>query len=940
MADEVRRSGRPNKGHHTKNADALDEPLQKSKPKSKTEKKPEPVRAQSTQSGDQQEDEEEEDAIYRCVCGDQREIRGREMIMCDRCEAWQHNKCLNLPDSSYWVDKTYLCEQCKPEDHRELLEAMARGEKPWARKKGSKAAKPKFRPSEGGAGTPDKKKTPQPEPQHTEPSVAAKEESPAQGAQEPAQQTSHDSPSADIDQKPPKRSPSQRAPQSPIAEKRSREPAQEKETPLAKRRKSSAVRQEDTPQQHGVAPSVESLPEKQRLLAESLVKSLSIIIKSAADAGSYRVPDGETPNSVATRFVLQIDHAAVSHYGPPEDNSHPYSERIRRIMFNTRKNAVLVERLLNGSLSPAELSTMPVEEMASEDKQREFAAMKEASERQMILTDEPGPRLRKTHKGEEIVGEDNEVPEVEHNAPPQRHREIEEKTEETSRSPHHGDSEHVVELPDTVERTAALSVDTKSPTVDDNIRRQSTFDINSVFAQVKSPQQDQQQFNRRQSSRPQQTPQEGHNIQDADVDRLLNDDNDVEMGNYSQDPTIVWRGALEMAAFGSFDAVARFVAGGDFGQMVPWDTLLASTLPIEGRIESQKGNGYIGSLPMRADHQLAVLSITPVTPEGQEVFDKIFQYFQPRQRWGVVPVERLPNEKKYMRDLYVVPVEAGGDELPPFLNLLEYCTIESIRSSPMLLLALVAKFPAEAPEAGLPQNYNPYQATPTHQQPNQPPSTQQPPSANGVTVGPSPSPLPNPHAPQYSPMQPVFPPNGAFAPPQHPQPPNQHQHQPPNPNPTNAFSPTPLLPIPQPQTQQPHHRIPKSLEIFGDLIDCPTVTQLLSNDGITEEIMRNLAHIVREYPATRTDMAAMSHHLSQRARETQEWQRRERERERGMVIGPGQGASGGGGGAQGAGMSGGGGGQAQWGGQGQSWSAGQGQQGQGPGQQGGQPPRA
>lgn len=180
--EEIRRSGRANKGHHTKNNDALDEPSPvapkpaKSTPKpekiekhEKIEKKaPEPpmksktkgqaVRAQSTQSGDQ--DEEEEDALIRCVCGDQRDIRGRQMICCDTCEAWQHNKCLGLPEGDFWDGKDYYCEQCKPQDHQELLAAMARGEKPWARKKGSK---PKPRPSDVKQETASEKATtPQP----------------------------------------------------------------------------------------------------------------------------------------------------------------------------------------------------------------------------------------------------------------------------------------------------------------------------------------------------------------------------------------------------------------------------------------------------------------------------------------------------------------------------------------------------------------------------------------------------------------------------------------------------------------------------------------------------------------------------------------------------------------------------------------------------------
>jgi hypothetical protein len=139
-ADEGRRSGRANKGQH-RNRD-LDEPVAAQKPKGKAAKggkkaaTPQETPTQSVEPEDGEEEEEE--TIYRCVCGVQREIGGRDMICCDNCDAWQHNVCLGLPSSAEWGEKPYFCEQCKPEDHRELLAAMARGEKPWARKKGSK----------------------------------------------------------------------------------------------------------------------------------------------------------------------------------------------------------------------------------------------------------------------------------------------------------------------------------------------------------------------------------------------------------------------------------------------------------------------------------------------------------------------------------------------------------------------------------------------------------------------------------------------------------------------------------------------------------------------------------------------------------------------------------------------------------------------------------
>ena len=53
------------------------------------------------------------------------------MIICDNCSAWQHNECMEVSENSDELPDQYFCEQCRPEDHRQLLDKVARGEKPW-----------------------------------------------------------------------------------------------------------------------------------------------------------------------------------------------------------------------------------------------------------------------------------------------------------------------------------------------------------------------------------------------------------------------------------------------------------------------------------------------------------------------------------------------------------------------------------------------------------------------------------------------------------------------------------------------------------------------------------------------------------------------------------------------------------------------------------------
>lgn len=833
-ADETRRSGRANKGQHTKHPDLLDEPpvpktkaQQKADKKAQAKGKAEPAREQSTQSAEQED--EEDDAIIRCVCGDQRDIRGRQMICCDRCEAWQHNKCLGLPEGDYWEDKTYFCEQCKPEDHQELLAAMARGEKPWARKKGSK---PKPRPSD--VKPEEKSRTPQ------QPATSTPSQPEAQPAQAPtpppaplAVQTSDASnghaekvcilPSRNTSLHLTHLQEPKSQPQSPLGEKRRHEAPAEKANASKKRRKSSQQKQETAAPPTPSVPDIDTLAQAQKPFAEKLRDVLTPLINTASDARGYRIPDGETAKSLASRLAVQVTLAAANHFGEAAAGSSPFATRLRTIMFNVKKNDILVDRVLSGGLEPQELATMPTEEMASEDKQREFAAMREAAEKQMILTEEPGPRLRKTHKGEELVGEEDSGG-SDFKQPNRRESVVDDAPMQSPVGQRPPESPADAALP--------LSLDTTG-TPTDSVRRPSTnFDISSVFDKVRSPQHDQQQFLQRRQSSMQMQEKAQAPVDDADVDRLLKDeDNDVEMSGYSSDPTVCWQGSISMQSKQSFDAVARFVAGGDFGQLVPWTKLLSNVLTIGGRIELSKGDDYIRGIGAGHSeaYDVAVLALNPVTTEDRDIFDHFYTYFQSRGRWGVVPVET--DENDIMRDLYIIPIEAGGSNLPPFIDMLEYCTIETPRKEHMMLLALIAKLPEVKPHLPPTEHFNPFPA-----QQLAAGQVAQPQPANG----PNPSTFPtNPHAPQYSPMAASFPPQGQYG------------------NPFAQQQPTPPSNIPA------HHQVPKALEIMGPYIDAPVIqtvlTQNLStNLAISELQMQNLRHICDEHPEARTDFHAFT----------------------------------------------------------------------------------
>ena len=114
--DEPRRSGRATKGQHTKLPEESAEPPVKAKGKPRKKQ--------------QQQPEEEDDANeqVRCLCGigEDEDDEGRAFTCCDNCNVWQHNDCMGLPLK--YNPAQYFCEQCRPEDHPVIAEALQRGE--------------------------------------------------------------------------------------------------------------------------------------------------------------------------------------------------------------------------------------------------------------------------------------------------------------------------------------------------------------------------------------------------------------------------------------------------------------------------------------------------------------------------------------------------------------------------------------------------------------------------------------------------------------------------------------------------------------------------------------------------------------------------------------------------------------------------------------------
>lgn len=721
--EEPRRSGRATKGQH-KNLDLTPEiPVKKSKAKAQPKEKPPKPSAEPTPAPS------EEDEIIRCICGEYEEEEDveRDMICCDKCSAWQHNDCMGLTFAKGEEPAEYFCEQCKPENHKVLLDKIARGEKPWEeaarkrqqeaeekkaarRRKGKKGGrKPKasdVKPETTVEAPPTATATPTPAPPAAGPAAATpvRDEkngtTPASGQKRKFEEHQEAAPPETVSDKIPlyTRSRCVDTPMQGPKPKQQKVSTQGKQVtdqggkaPTDQAQKAGPV---GTPSHPGsvaekATSGIAGTPEEivnpaRRSCASALVKLFVDQIPEAQKRGSFQLPPGKSAEDVARPLGLSIEYAMYQNIcGGSGEPSEPYKLQLRTILFNVKKNTSLRDRLLVGSLTPDALSKMSTQDMASEELQQKDAEIKREAEKQHIIVQEQGPRIRRTHKGEELIEDDNNNVATESifSAAPAR-RAIDADGTPSAPGSVSPKVQHPPEFPDAQGAARTRSIDTQAANRGadgawPSIHSPDGTNHDRVFPEVPAHLHE---------------PLPSGKVQaDAEIDQLLKDE-EPDSPPYSpkdyQDDGIVWRGKVSMNPVAEFSSSAKHVGGADLSGRIPWSQLAPSTLLVDGRIDIQLASNYLCGLRFSSSTDVTVISMAaPESPMERAEFDKLFNYFVERKRYGVMGKHPLPAVK----DTYIVPVEAGSTKKPEFIELLENNTLEDRNPDRILLIVFVVK---------------------------------------------------------------------------------------------------------------------------------------------------------------------------------------------------------------------------------------------------------
>lgn len=561
-------------------------------------------------------------------------------------------------------------------------------------------------------------------------------------------------------------------------------------------------------------------PETRQRIATALRDKFSALIKTLVSKGSFKLPKDHTPEALAEKQAIAVEFYMFSNHCSknPTDFSGPYQNQFRTIISNIAQNAALLQSLLDGQLSPDALSTMSSADMATEEQKKLDEKMKKEGEKQAMLIQEEGPRIRRTHKGEELVEEIGGVSSesITSAAPPRRQL---------------GDPDNEDMTLADVKPSRPAPIVTGQDSVQDGHRRSSSnFNIQSVWSKVQSPTTEARGTSRSVSASVPQRPQQA----DPEIDELLNRDGEDE-APYSpvdagHDPYLVWRGNVDMPVNSNsifqFPVNAYHMAGTDLGGKEQQANIFPKDLILAGRIAADTADNYLTSLSAAHHTDVSVFELIAYGHDAgvRDQFNKLFSYLKDRKRFGVI---EEGTHRGHVRDVYLIPLNAGNSDTPQFLQRLAHNILEDPRTKPTLLVVFVLRYKDTAAAS-----------TATPEQP-----------ALFSPTGPAPGRAPSMSMPAMSPTTateergptPQFPQTGHASPSG-----NQYSF------PSNPYAPSPAAATSSVQAQN------RSLAfgILGPMVNAPVAQSILetATTVLSAAHLESLRQIFQNHPSAQTDM--------------------------------------------------------------------------------------
>ena len=603
----------------------------------------------------------EDDAI-RCVCGQTTEVEDddKTFIQCDSCSVWQHAPCVGLAEDN--IPEQYFCERCRPDLHVKLLKELSIARLKRMKKTPAKVDRKRKR---GGSKALDSDQDHIPSDQEDEPIP----DSPKRERSLSLSDVSIVSEASDEVVVKHRRT-SHRASEPHYKSSRK----QSTSSNMSKTGRSSTsynATQHNGPKAYT---KIEQFSDATRkAIGTALVKMMENAISVATESEGFSLKGDAA--EVARTLGLQIEFDLYKAHFEPTGQPDAYKAKYRQLLFNVKdpKNPSLRKRVLNGTLRPSSLVLMSSADMANPEIKAMTEAVREEGLKQSVLVQESGPRIRRTHKGEEYV------------EGPETHVEQSGSNLASANRPrtHDESDSHSVHSPDPVRSPEEQRSPVQSPdnSRSERARSNSSFDIKNVWSHIETPTTSESPgapaAKANESSK---APKLETN--DEDLLDMLDEKSkeDPDRHDYSSQAPL-WHGKLLMPGVGEADAQGILV-GGPSSFSIDWAQILGPQLLLDGRIPKPDASKYLcHQRYSKSKHVFALL----LQPEGTSSLKRLYDYFVKKDRYGVL---KLGTSR--VRDGYVVPLPAGST-LPEFISMLPIHNIALGDGKDLLIVVLVVE---------------------------------------------------------------------------------------------------------------------------------------------------------------------------------------------------------------------------------------------------------
>ncbi|KAG5437642.1 hypothetical protein PCANB_000679 [Pneumocystis canis] len=436
-------------------------------------------------------------------------------------------------------------------------------------------------------------------------------------------------------------------------------------------------------------------------VAQSFLTIFVETIKSFLEEGRLILDENETAEEAGERLALKIEYHMFKDFSIEEKGKYvltpKYKERFRSLHFNLKddKNPQLRTRVIFGDIMPQDLIHMTSEEMANSEIQLLAESIRAQSTKNSVLKQTETLRIRKTHKGEEIIG-DQEISgipiqqKIETHIPYSLKQQNDIEESQTKLLVPSQSSNSIDEKTIVIQKMHESELEKNKDQNDEkNLMSKEFFNIQNVWSNIES----QKATHVLSENYPILQSQEISGTSfDPDVDRMIDDDDNNSSNTPPYSPSYnivetnivhpVWSGKLFMLSVTEFNAIATHVAGPSIFPARSWSEILQDKIIIDGRISVDKSTEYLCHQRFSSTKQLIVISFKPQSKEMQSSFEKLYHYFYSRKRYGV-----LKPTTSAVKDAYLIPL-SPTDPLPEFIQLMDDVHISEEKRTEKYILGI------------------------------------------------------------------------------------------------------------------------------------------------------------------------------------------------------------------------------------------------------------